>query len=212
MTHPSILRLSKLLLGKRMTQSRRPKNDNEKLVRMKKQSKIKIFTIGHSIHDLKTFKTILKTYNINQVIDIRSIPKSRHNPQFNFETLPTKLRNAKIGYRHIKNLGGLRHAKKDSINIGWHNTSFRGFADYMQTEEFEAGIELLIKIAKKKHIVIMCAESVPWRCHRSLIGDALLVRNISVIDIYSATESKQHTLTPWVKVRGMHITYPENKS
>lgn len=176
---------------------------------MKKQACITIFSIGHSTHDISTFKALLKAYGINQVIDIRSIPQSRHNPQFNFDTLPKTLRNSKIGYRHLKALGGLRHTTKDSINTAWHNRSFRGFADYMQTKTFQDGIELLITLAKKKNVVIMCAEAVPWRCHRSLIGDALLVRGVAVQDIYSTTECKKHKLTAWAKIRGTHITYPE---
>jgi len=175
---------------------------------MRKQSKKKIFTIGHSTHDMATFKTILRAYGINQLIDVRSIPRSRHNPQFNADTIAPTLRNAKIGYRSMKGLGGLRHARKDSVNTAWLNASFRGFADYMQTEAFKKNLEKLIQLSTKKHIAIMCGEAVPWRCHRSLIGDALLIRGIDVIDIYSATQSKPHTLTPWAKVHGLQITYP----
>ena len=176
---------------------------------MKKQASITVFTIGHSTRDIPTFKALLKHYGINQVVDIRSIPRSRHNPQFNFDTLPTILRNSKIGYRHLKALGGLRRTTKNSINTAWHNASFRGYADYMQTNTFGYGLTLLISIAKKKQVVIMCAEAVPWCCHRSLVADALTIRGIIVKDIYSATECKQHTLTPWAKVHGTNITYPK---
>lgn len=170
--------------------------------------KLHIFTIGHSTRPLEDFLEILKHYNINEVVDIRTIPKSRHNPQYNEHELAHFLRNHHIGYRHQKNLGGLRHAHADSINTAWHNASFRGFADYMQTEEFKDGIEKLIDTAKEKTVVIMCSEAVPWRCHRSLVGDALLVRGIEVIDIYNITSSKSHILTPWASVNGINITYP----
>ena len=170
--------------------------------------KIRVFTVGHSTRSLEDFLKLLKHYGITELIDIRTIPKSRHNPQFNGQELAHVLKNHHIGYRHQKNLGGLRHTRFDSINTAWHNASFRGFADYMQTEEFENGIKELIKIAQKKTVVIMCAEAVPWRCHRSLIGDALLVRGIEVEDIYSITSSKPHTLTPWAKVQDETITYP----
>jgi uncharacterized protein (DUF488 family) len=144
-------------------------------------------------------------------VDIRTIPKSRHNPQFNGPDLAHALRNHHIGYRHQKNLGGLRHMHADSVNLGWKNASFRGYADYMQTPEFKEGVEELIKIAHEKTVAIMCAEAVPWRCHRSLIGDALLVRKADVEDIFSLTSVKPHTLTPWAVVHGTTITYPAIK-
>lgn len=169
---------------------------------------LQIFTIGHSTHPIEEFIDILKHYHITEIIDIRTIPKSRHNPQFNGPDLAHALRNHHIGYRHQKDLGGLRHAHANSINMGWKNSSFRGYADYMQTPEFQEGIETLIKIAHEKTVAIMCAEAVPWRCHRSLIGDALLARNIKVEDIYSMTSAKPHTLTPWAVVHGTTITYP----
>ena len=118
------------------------------------------------------------------------------------------LRNHHINYRHEKKLGGLRHASKDSINMAWKNLSFRGYADYMQTDEFKEGLQELITIAEHKVVVIMCAEAVPWRCHRSLIGDALLAHGIQVNDIYSKSEVKLHTLTPWAVVQGTTVTYP----
>jgi uncharacterized protein (DUF488 family) len=168
-----------------------------------------IFTIGHSTRPIEEFLELLKHYAITELVDIRTIPKSRHNPQFNAQELTHVLRNHHIGYRHQKDLGGLRRTHSDSINTAWRNTSFRGFADYMQTEEFNEGIKQLIKLAHEKTVVIMCAEAVPWRCHRSLVGDALLVRGIGVEDIYSMTSVKPHTLTPWAVVHGTNITYPE---
>jgi uncharacterized protein (DUF488 family) len=169
---------------------------------------LRIFTIGHSTHPIEEFIDILKHYHINEVVDIRTIPKSRHNPQFNGPELAHVLRNHHIGYRHQKNLGGLRHTHANSLNMGWENVSFRGYADYMQTPEFKEGIEELSTIAHEKTVAIMCAEAVPWRCHRSLIGDALLVRKFDVEDIFSITSVKPHTLTPWAEVHGTTITYP----
>jgi len=172
------------------------------------KEKLHIYTIGHSTRSIEDFLNILKHYAINELVDIRSIPKSRHNPQFNEKELAHVLRNHHINYRHQKNLGGLRHTTSHSINMAWRNASFRGYADYMQTKEFHDGIQELIKLAHKKTVVIMCAEAVPWRCHRSLIGDALLVQGIDVEDIYSITSSKPHRLTPWAKVNKKIITYP----
>ena len=167
-----------------------------------------VYTIGHSTRSAEEFLEILKQYDISEVMDIRTIPKSRHNPQFNEQELAHFLRNHHIGYRHQKDLGGLRRTSKESVNTAWRNASFRGFADYMQTDEFKQGIEKLIEIARVKNVVIMCAEAVPWRCHRSLIGDALLVRDIQVKDIYSATSIKPHNLTSWAVTQGTDITYP----
>jgi Protein of unknown function, DUF488 len=171
-----------------------------------------IFTIGHSTHPIDEFIALLKHYGIAQLVDVRTVPKSRHVPQFNSDALATVLGEKGIGYVHLKALGGLRRARKDSVNMGWRNTSFRGYADYMATEEFAQGIDRLIELAKTKRTVIMCAEAVPWRCHRSLIGDALLVRGIAAEDIMSATSIRPHKLTEFAKVDGQQITYPADKN
>lgn len=170
--------------------------------------KMTIYTIGHSTHEIAAFIDILKQFGIELVVDVRTIAKSRHNPQFNEEALKKSLHKHHIEYIHMNGLGGLRHTKKDSINTAWRNDSFRGFADYMQTAEFKDSLEQLIKISHAKKVVIMCAEAVPWRCHRSLIGDALLVHNIHVIDIINARSTHPHTLTPWAHVEGISVTYP----
>jgi len=170
------------------------------------QKQITVFTIGHSTHTVKEFVEILLVQKIEKVIDIRTIPRSRHNPQFNKETLPKGL--GTIGYVHMAELGGLRHTKPDSPNTGWKNNSFRGFADYMLTEVFEKSIEKLIETAQKEKVVIMCAEAVPWRCHRSLIADALTVRGVQVEHIFNKTSIKSHQLTSFAKVKGTGITYP----
>jgi uncharacterized protein (DUF488 family) len=167
-----------------------------------------VLTIGHSSHTWKDFLELLRAHRVKRVIDVRTIRRSRHNPQFNRETLSTKLRAARIGYVHLRKLGSLRHARRDSTNMGWRNASFRGFADYMQTSEFEAGLDRLIKLAGQKRSGIMCAEAVPWRCHRSLIADALTVRGIQVEDIMSMKRSQVHSLIPFARVQGHLINYP----
>ncbi len=171
-----------------------------------------VYTIGHSTHSIEEFIGMLAAHGIGQVVDVRTIPKSRHNPQYNSEVLSGSLKNADIDYIHMPALGGLRHAKKDSPNKGWENASFRGFADYMQTTEFEEGLLKLNELAGKRKTAIMCAEALPWRCHRSLIADALTVRGITVMDIMSRTSAKPHTMTPWAEVKGTTITYPKSQT
>jgi len=167
-----------------------------------------VFTIGHSTRALDAFIQVLRVHGVTHVVDVRTIPRSRHNPQFNRDTLPEALGLAGIAYTHMEQLGGLRHARPDSPNTGWHNSSFRGFADYMQTPEFEAGLEKLIRLAEQEQVVIMCAEAVPWRCHRSLIADALKVRGVQVQNIIGAGRTQPHVLTPFARVSGTRITYP----
>lgn len=169
-----------------------------------------VFTIGHSTRPIPGFVEILQAHGVKQVIDIRTIPKSRHNPQFDSDALEAALRGAGIRYIHLKELGGLRHARKDSLNLGWRNASFRGFADYMQTPEFAAALDRAVELAKSRPSALMCAEAVPWRCHRSLVADALLVRGIRVEHITSAAAAKPHSLTPFARVRGVIVTYPED--
>ena len=167
-----------------------------------------VLTVGHSTRALEAFLELLRAHGVERVVDVRTIPRSRHNPQFNGDTLAAKLRAAGIGYVHLSKLGGLRHARRDSPNAGWRNASFRGFADYMQTRDFEAGLQRLTKLAKQRPSAMMCAEAVPWRCHRSLVGDALLVRGVRVEHIVSGRCRRAHLLTPFARVRGTRITYP----
>ena len=167
-----------------------------------------ILTIGHSTRSIGTFIQMLHVYGVKRIVDVRIIPRSRHNPQFNRDALPETLLRAGIGYTHMEGLGGLRHVRRDSLNMGWHNTSFRGFADYMQTPEFQTGIKTLLQAAKRDQVAIMCAEAVPWRCHRSLIGDALEVRGIAVEDTMSENRIQAHELTSFARVKGAHVTYP----
>ena len=167
-----------------------------------------VLTIGHSTRTLEEFIRLLQAHAVTRVVDVRTVPRSRHNPQFNRDTLPASLKAAGIGYVHMAGLGGLRHTTLHSPNTGWRNASFRGYADYMQTPEFGKALDELIQLAKRDRIAVMCAEAVPWRCHRSLIADALLVRGIQAEDILSATHRQVHALTPFAKVKGAHILYP----
>jgi len=167
-----------------------------------------IYTVGHSTHPIEEFIALLQAHGVKRLVDVRTIPKSRHNPQFMKDALATSLRAAGISYRWMRVLGGLRHTHEDSPNGGWRNASFRGYADYMQTPEFAAAVDDLVAHAKHDDLAIMCSEAVPWRCHRSLIGDALLVRGVKVLDIMSKTSARPHELTPFAHVDGTDITYP----
>ena len=170
-----------------------------------------ILTVGHSTRLIDAFLDLLRAQGIKRVMDVRTIPRSRHNPQFNRETLPQTLREAGIGYTHLPELGGLRHAQRDSPNLGWRNLSFRGYADYMQTPEFEVGLDQLMTAGEREPIVVMCAEAVPWRCHRSLIADALSIRGIPVEHILSSKRTQPHSLTPFGQVHGTRMTYPADQ-
>lgn len=168
----------------------------------------RILTIGHSTRSIEDFIHLLDSNGVKLLVDVRTIARSRHNPQFNEETLPESLRRAGIEYIHMKELGGLRHAHADSPNTGWRNASFRGYADYMQTPEFEEVLKEMIQTLQRLRGAIMCAEAVPWRCHRSLISDALTVRGVEVEHILSGARAQPHLLTPFARVEGTRITYP----
>jgi len=167
-----------------------------------------IFTVGHSTLPIERFIALLQAYGIERLPDIRTIPRSRRNPQYNDKELAASLKTAGIDYVPLQALGGRRHPRKDSPNGGWRNEGFRGYADYMQTEEFHAGLEQLIALGRTKRTAIMCAEAVPWRCHRSLVADALTVRDIPAVEILSETDSRIHALTGFARVEGTAITYP----
>ncbi len=169
---------------------------------------MKVFTIGHSTRTLPELAELLREHGIRRLVDVRTVPRSRHNPQFNAETLPEALRREGIEYTHLKELGGLRHARKDSPNAGWRNASFRGFADYMATAEFESGVAKLLSLAEREPAAIMCAEAVPWRCHRSLISDALLARGVQVQHITGRGQAQPHSLTSFARIAGGRVTYP----
>ena len=167
-----------------------------------------ICTIGHSNRPLDKFLDLLQRNEIVRVFDVRTVPRSRHNPQFNQDALPSSLDAAQIFYVHLPGLGGLRHARADSPNTGWHNLSFRGYADYMQSSDFADNVQWVANLARTERCVLMCAEAVPWRCHRSMIGDALLVRGIRVEDIIGPKGRKPHVLTAFAHVEGTQVTYP----
>lgn len=167
-----------------------------------------VFTVGHSTRPLAEFTALLHAYGIARLVDIRTVPRSRHNPQFNAEALAVSLPAAGIEYVPMRALGGLRHARKDSANTGWRNASFRGYADYMQTPAFDAAVDALIELARTRRVALMCAEAVPWRCHRSLVADALNARNVPVVEILSAAKHRMHTLTPFARIDGTRVTYP----
>jgi uncharacterized protein (DUF488 family) len=167
-----------------------------------------IYTVGHSTRPATEFTALLVSHDVRQLVDVRTIPRSRHNPQFNTGTLAKTLGEVGIRYVHMPSLGGLRRPTPQSVNLGWRNESFRGYADYMQSEAFTAAVDQLIALASSAQTAIMCAEAVPWRCHRSLIADALVVRGIEAIEIVSTTRTTPHTLTPFARVEGIDLTYP----
>jgi uncharacterized protein (DUF488 family) len=167
-----------------------------------------VFTIGHSNRSADALIAMLRAHGVTRLADVRTIPKSRHNPQFNSDELSSALNNHQISYVHLPELGGLRHPKKDSINTGWQNASFRGYADYMQTQAFENGLDNLLAAAEHQVVAVMCAEAVPWRCHRSMIADALTVRGIRVEHIMSESKVQLHKLTPFARTQGTRVTYP----
>jgi uncharacterized protein (DUF488 family) len=170
-----------------------------------------VFTVGHSTLPIERFIAILKAYGIEHLVDIRTIPRSRHNPQFNEVELANSVAVEQIEYVHLQALGGLRRPREDSINGGWRNKSFRGYADYMQTTAFQDALEQLIQMSRKNRVAIMCAEAVPWRCHRSLVADALNARGVPAVEILSETSYRMHQLTSFARVEATRITYPSDQ-
>jgi uncharacterized protein (DUF488 family) len=173
-----------------------------------KTSELTVFTVGHSTRTLEEFMELLKTYNVTLVVDVRTVPRSRHNPQFNKEPLPNSLKTQSVKYVHMPEIGGLRHPKRDSINLAWKNSGFRGYADYMQTQEFTDNLLRIVALARENCLALMCAEALPWRCHRNLISDALVARHIKVLHIISKTSTITHELSEMAHVEGTKITYP----
>jgi uncharacterized protein (DUF488 family) len=170
----------------------------------------RLFTVGHSTREIHEFIELLKSHAITQLVDIRTIPKSRHNPQYGQSQLKKSLEKHGIKYVYLKELGGLRPAVKNSTNDAWHNKSFRNYADYMQSDEFKRGLDELIKLSQEATTVIMCAEAVPWRCHRSLVSDALQTRGMTVEEIINSGNTRPHTMTPFAVVDGTEIHYPKS--
>lgn len=171
-----------------------------------------VYTLGHSTRSASELVGMLTAHGVQTLVDVRTIPRSRHNPQFNSDALPVTLNDASIRYVHMPALGGLRKPKTDSLNLGWRNESFRGYADYMQTPAFAAAIDVLLGLAKDSQIAIMCAEAVPWRCHRSLVSDALMARGVAAVEIVSEATATSHKLTPFARVEGERVWYPAEGS
>jgi uncharacterized protein (DUF488 family) len=176
--------------------------------RLKNRKQQVIWTIGHSTRPIKEFLDLLTRQGIRCLVDVRAIPFSRHNPQFNQDALSKSLRTAEITYSHFAALGGRRKSRSDSKNTGWRNASFRGYADYMQTPDFQAALKELALLAAHTPTAIMCAEAVPWRCHRSLIADAFIAQGGTVLEIVGESEPKPHTLPAWATVENGVLTYP----
>jgi uncharacterized protein (DUF488 family) len=171
--------------------------------------KFDVYTMGFSNRTWHATLDILSAHKIKRVVDIRTLPGSKHTPQFNLEHLQTALPKAGMEYRHLKSLGGLRKPRKDStLNAAWRNDGFRGYADYMQTPEFESALAELIRLFKEETAVYCCTEAVFWRCHRQLVSDALLVRGYRVGHIFNAAKVEEHKLTTFVKAEGTRLTYP----
>ena len=171
-----------------------------------------VLTIGHSTRPIGEFVALLRAHGVTELVDVRTVPRSRHNPQFNGDALAASLAAAAIGYSHAAALGGLRSPRAGSVNGGWRNRSFQGYADYMQTAPFADAVTALVGLAERERVAIMCAEAVPWRCHRSLIADALLARGVAACEIVSAKRLQRHRLTPFAVVDGERVTYPPDAS
>ena len=167
-----------------------------------------VLTVGHSTRPIADFIALLRAHGVTQLVDVRTVPRSRHNPQFGGDALAASLAAESIGYSHVAALGGLRSPRAGSINGGWRNRSFQGYADYMQTEAFADAVMTLIALAERERVAIMCAEAVPWRCHRSLIADALVARGVAACEIVSAKRLQPHRMTPFAIVEGARVTYP----
>jgi len=167
-----------------------------------------VLTVGHSTRPIADFIALLRAHGVTQLVDVRTVPRSRHNPQFGGDALAASLAAESIGYSHVAALGGLRSPRAGSINGGWRNRSFQGYADYMQTEAFADAVMTLIALAERERVAIMCAEAVPWRCHRSLIADALVARGVAACEIVSAKRLQPPRMTPFAVVEGARVTYP----
>ncbi len=169
---------------------------------------LRIFTVGHSTRSLDEFVALLAAHGIRQVADIRTIPRSRRHPHFSADALRASLPARGIAYAHFPGLGGLRHPRRDSPNSAWRNESFRGYADYMGTEAFEAALASLLAFATHAETAVMCAEAVWWRCHRGLLSDVLVARGMEVLHVMSAGPAAPHRLNPLARVVGGRVTYP----
>ena len=167
----------------------------------------RIWTVGHSTRSAEEFNEILLAHEIKILADVRSFPGSRRYPHFNKSELHIVLQQVGIEYFHLKELGGRRRARADSRNTAWKNEGFRGYADYMEGEEFEQGIERLLEFGASKRTAIMCAEALWWRCHRSLIADSLKARGVEVLHILSENKTEAHPYTTAARVIDGRLSY-----
>jgi uncharacterized protein (DUF488 family) len=170
--------------------------------------KARVYAVGHSTRTAEELMALLEAHGVRTLVDIRTVPRSRTNPQFNLDTFPETLARAGLGHAHLPRLGGLRRPRQDSPNAAWRNRSFRGYADHMLTEDFAVGLEELRVLTREGPVALMCAEALRWRCHRSLVSDALWARGVEVRHILSATRTEPHRLTPFARVRGTQVLYP----
>jgi uncharacterized protein (DUF488 family) len=173
-----------------------------------REPEVTVLTIGHSTRTLEEFTELLQIYGVTMLIDVRTVPRSRHNPQFNKESLPDHLKNYGIKYLHIPEIGGLRHPKPNSINMALENVSFRGYADYMQTKEFTDALLKILVLARENRVALMCAEALPWKCHRILISDALVARHVRVMHIIGKNSTIRHNLNELARVDSGRVSYP----
>lgn len=169
-----------------------------------------IYTIGHSTRSYEALLALLKRHDIEMLADVRSYPGSRKFPWFGKECLHHALRRDGVAYLHSPNLGGRRKALPESANLGWRSASFRGYADHMQTPEFTVALNALMLLAADQRVAYMCSEAVPWRCHRSLISDALTARGVEVVDILDVG-AQPHRVTPFACFDSCNVTYPKEK-
>lgn len=170
-----------------------------------------VYTVGHSTRTLEQFVEIVSGFGVDTIVDIRTVPRSRTNPQYNLDTLAHRLAEFDIGHQQIPELGGLRKKSKtvaDEVNAFWVNRSFHNYADYALSQEFEVGLNRLLALSKTHHCAIMCAEAVWWRCHRRIVADYLLLRGVEVIHIMDKDKANTAVLSPAAKVYGLKLTYP----
>jgi uncharacterized protein (DUF488 family) len=167
-----------------------------------------IWTVGHSTRTLDDFLALLRAHEIQSLVDVRSVPRSRRHPHFGIDRLPRELEALGIDYVHLASLGGLKQPRADSSSQGIADPAFRGYADHMRTPEFENGLTRLIELARARRVVILCAEKDPSRCHRSMIADALVARKLEVAHILDGGPVRPHVLDPRAVREGDRVTYP----
>lgn len=167
-----------------------------------------VYAVGHSTRPFDELVELLNAHGIELLCDVRTIPRSRANPQFNLASLKRRLPRRGIRYRHLPRLGGLRRPAKDSVNTAWEHRGFRGYADYMGTPEFRRALESFIALSRTRRTAVMCAEGNPFRCHRRLLADALTARGVPVLHVVSRKSAREHALTEFARVRGKSVTYP----